>query len=407
MSEEEDSDLLALQRQLDDAFETTRPRPAFAGELWGRLQSRRPIWQRFRAGLAGVVAGIREAPALPSAAVAIVLIVLVGAGIFNMSGLHLGRGAASTATNGAQAGATAPLAAPQYGDLPAPALAAGASRTAPLPGSASANSGLSASAVPNNIYFGPATLDWAGDLVLTATNLPVYRYLEPTRADADKFAASLQAAPAAGGAPGAYSGDNFTLVVAGSITQPAQEPSFTLSEVTSTPISLGGDPVAVAKAYLAAHGLIPTWPYQAAVQRVGDTVRVMLLRSFDVPNLGQVSLVDGVGDRYGIEVDLAAPPAGVRATGPLTLSLEAANYPIISADQAIRSALAQSASSAGPAAFPVVRLTQAELVYKLVLAGDQSFYEPAFLFSGTFALNGTTYVKRVLVPAVAPPLLSP
>jgi hypothetical protein len=53
-----------------------------------------------------------------------------------------------------------------------------------------------------------------------------------------------------------------------------------------------------------------------------------------------------------------------------------------------------------------VRLTSAELVYTLAWGGDHSFYEPAFLFSGTFTSNGTNYVKRVLVPAVAPPLLS-
>jgi hypothetical protein len=37
-----------------------------------------------------------------------------------------------------------------------------------------------------------------------------------------------------------------------------------------------------------------------------------------------------------------------------------------------------------------------------VAAGDHSFYEPSFLFSGTFTVNGTTYVKHVLVPAVDP-----
>jgi hypothetical protein len=40
-------------------------------------------------------------------------------------------------------------------------------------------------------------------------------------------------------------------------------------------------------------------------------------------------------------------------------------------------------------------------VYALAVAGDHSFYEPAFLFSGTFTNNGVTYEKRVLVPAVA------
>ena len=54
-----------------------------------------------------------------------------------------------------------------------------------------------------------------------------------------------------------------------------------------------------------------------------------------------------------------------------------------------------------------MRLTSAELVYALAWAGeDHSFYEPAFLFSGTFTNNGATYVKRVLVPAVDPSQLA-
>jgi hypothetical protein len=54
-----------------------------------------------------------------------------------------------------------------------------------------------------------------------------------------------------------------------------------------------------------------------------------------------------------------------------------------------------------------VRLTKAELVYKLVWAGDHSFYEPAFLFSGTFTDHGVVKVKRILVAAVGPSFLSP
>jgi hypothetical protein len=83
------------------------------------------------------------------------------------------------------------------------------------------------------------------------------------------------------------------------------------------------------------------------------------------------------------------------------------SYPIISADQAVRSALASSAPSGSGASYPTVKLTTAELVYTLAWAGDHSFYEPAFLFSGTFTYQGTSYVKRVLVPAVTPPLLTP
>jgi hypothetical protein len=53
-----------------------------------------------------------------------------------------------------------------------------------------------------------------------------------------------------------------------------------------------------------------------------------------------------------------------------------------------------------------VQRTRAELVYVLAPAGAQSYYEPAYLFSGTFQMSGTTYVMRVLVPAIEPSLRS-
>jgi hypothetical protein len=404
MSGDEDLDLLALQRQLDDAFETTRPRPTFEDELWLHIQSRRPIWRRFREGLFGLIEGMREAPAVPSAAAAIVLIALVGAGIFAMSGLHLGGvGTTSGTAPNVPTAAGAANAAPLFGPVPPPGLA----RTAqtPVPAYSGPSPALNTSA--SNIYYGPATLKWAGQLEVTATSLPVFRYQEPSSAAADQFASSLGAAPAVQPVPGAlgtYAGDNFTLVVIGSVTQPPQEPSFTLSEATSPSIAAGGDPVAAATAYLQARNLIPTWPYQTQVQTVGGTVKVRFLRSFDLPSQAQASLIDGAGDRYGIEVDMTAAKANVQETGPLPLSLDAAEYPIISANQAVQSAMASSAAPA--ATVTVVRLTTAELVYTLVVAGDHSFYEPAFLFSGTFTDHGTTFVKRVLVPALDPAFLS-
>jgi hypothetical protein len=57
-------------------------------------------------------------------------------------------------------------------------------------------------------------------------------------------------------------------------------------------------------------------------------------------------------------------------------------------------------ASATPA--PAVQLTKADLVYVLAPAGDHSFYEPAYLFSGAFQMNSSTYVMRVLVPAIDP-----
>jgi hypothetical protein len=399
MSEEEELDLQALQRQLDDAFQTTRPRPAFEDELWLRMQARRPIWRRLRDGISGLIDGFREAPAIPSAAVAILLIVVLGAGIVSLSRLHPGGGGTTAGLSQDGAGKYGPNA-PEYGSLPAPSL----SGSAPSPVAAPVDRNQSLEE-----YFGPVTLTWAGSLNVTATTLPVFLYREPTPADADQFATSLGAAPAtpAQGSLGAYAGDNFILVVNGTVARPALEPTFILSEVEPKSATAGSDPVLTATSYLAARSLVPTWPYQTQVQKSGTTVRVNFLRSFDVPGLGLTSLVDGLGERYGIEVDVVAGQPRVVATGPLPLSLDSALYPIITSDQAVRAALATSSTAYGGTAYPVVQLTQAELVYKVVWAGDHSFYEPAFLFSGTFNDHGVTKVKRVLVPAVGPSFLSP
>jgi hypothetical protein len=127
---------------------------------------------------------------------------------------------------------------------------------------------------------------------------------------------------------------------------------------------------------------------------------VTLLRQFAVAGYGYAYLIDGAGERYGMEIDLLGNRP-TRAAGPLPSSLETASYTIISAEDAVRSALASSPGAAASGT-PAVALTDAELVYAVVYAGDHSFYEPAVLFSGKFTVNGTAYVKRVLVPAVDP-----
>ena len=203
-----------------------------------------------------------------------------------------------------------------------------------------------------------------------------------------------------------YSGKGFTLVVDGTVAQPAREPSYELSELKSLPSASTADPVAVASAFLAARHLTPTWAYQTDVHQSSTTVQVRFLRSMDLQGQGQAPLVNSAGDQYGIEVDIPTSSPGAFASGPLPLNLDSVSYPIITADEAVRSALASSAPGSG-ASYPTVKLTTAELVYTLAWAGDHSFYEPAFLFSGTFTYQGTTFLKRVLVPAIAPQLLSP
>ncbi len=420
MSDEEDVDLLALQRQLDDAFETTRPRRGFDDELWLRLQARRPLWRRLQDGLEGLVAGLREAPAIPAAAVAVVLIVVIGFGVVSLSGLRLGSGSATSATSGAQpnAGLAAPAQAPaSLGRLPTPALSSTSSSPVDFGPSKAISDGAPPQAAPTYpVYLGPATLTWAGQLNVAVTQAPVFRYQEPAVAFANNFAAQLGAVPTASagsGYLGTYSGQGFTLSVRSSSGAPPAEPFFVLAPTGSAQSTSTGVPTDDANAFLAAHNLLPSWPFQVVTATAGDQVRVKYLRQFVIPGQGVAYLVDGVGERYGLAVDFKAGHP-VRAAGPFPLLLESSSYPIISADQAVSMALAST--PAGPASMnpaPTVQLTSAELVYAVVHAGDtlqpgdHSFYEPCFLFSGTFTYNGTTYLKRVLIPAVDPSQRSP
>jgi hypothetical protein len=399
VSDPEDLELEALKRQLDDAFETTRPRAGFEDELWTRMQARRPVGTRLRDAWLGLVQGIREAPGVPMAAVAAVLVVVLGAGVLVYSGLGHGGNTQTSNAGGAESAAQpAYLSSPgAFGRLPSPVLAAGAP--------ARSNAGAAPSTTsPGAAYTGLVALTWTGKLDLTINTAPVFRYHEPSTNTADQFATSLGAVlvsrPA--GYLGSYQTADFSVRVRGTIQSPAREPGYIVLPIASTgAIDAAGGPADVALVFLAERSLAPAWQYTSDVVASGDVSKVTLMRQFGVTGYGYADLVDGTGERYGIEVDVNGNRP-ISATGPLPLSLDTASYPIISADQAVRSALASSPASAGTAGVPTATLTTAELVYSLVVAGDHSFYEPSVLFSGTFTVNGTTYVKRVLVPAVDP-----
>src|ERR1700716_1299010 len=101
MSEQEDDlELAALQRQLDDAFETTRPRVGFEDELWTRMQARRPASTRLRDAWLGRVQGLRPATAVPLGAVAVVLVPALGVGVLTLSGFHLAGGGGTSLSAG-------------------------------------------------------------------------------------------------------------------------------------------------------------------------------------------------------------------------------------------------------------------------------------------------------------------
>ena len=413
MSEEEDIDLLALQRQLDDAFETTWPRRGFEDELWLRIQSRRPFWQRLQDVAAGLVETLREVPAVPAAAVATVLILAIGLGVLARSGLHLGFGGASSTTTSSElpAGSKYAMAPSSFGRLPSVALYPGV----PPPHAtgtpfAEDGSAPAPSPIPSNLYFGPATLSWIGQFPAFPAPSLVYRYQEPAPVLADQFATSLGARPgkqiATPGYLGSYVAQDFGLSITNSWQSPPREPRFFL-----TPVGIGpsaGDPQTAATAFLATHSLLPTAPFTVAFDaftvqgQSANYVRVQYLREFQLPDTSTAFLVGPLGDRYGTEVVFVEGRPYV-ADGPLPVSLDSAIYPLITASQAIQYALASSPS--GSQVFnpkPVVKLDQVELVYALAFSGAQGFYEPAYLFSGTFQYQGQMMVKRVLVPAVDP-----
>ncbi len=401
MSEpEEELEIQALQRQLDDAFETTRPRPAFEDELWLRMQSSRPAPWRVRDAISGFFQGVRAVPGVPAAAVALLLMVVIGVGVVTLSGVGPHGGGASTASNynGAEPNQ---LTAGTFGRLPTPVFSSG-SRTSTAPSAAG----------PGQADFATAQLTWTGTLDLAIYSAPVFRYREPTTDEADQFASALGAVlrERPSGFLGMYSASDYTLKVRGTVQSPPASPAyFIFAAATMPPVeAAGATPQDLADIFLAQHSLAPQWRYMVSIDSSGDPVKVRYERQFDAPGYGAAYLVDFNGNRYGLEVDLSANRPVV-ASGLLPTNLDQANYKIVTADEAIRSALASSVAVPAPSnhAVPAIQLNHAELVYVLVPAGDHSFYEPAFLFTGQYQQNGQTLTKSVLVPAVDPSQRTP
>jgi hypothetical protein len=391
----EELELQALERQLEDAFETTRPRPDFEDELWLRVQSSRPAPRRLRDAMAAFWNGVREVPAVPATATALVLIVAIGAGIVALNGQGRGGGGATTSgVERAAAPAAGQYIAGNFGKLPSPVFSGAPKSTTP-----SAN----ASAPVGSEYAGQVQLTWTGNFDVHLTTAPVFRYREPSSTDADQFASALGAVLRGrpSGFLGMYAAADYTLKVRGTVTSPPSSPAyFIFSGLNLPPIDAAGGPQNVADVFLAQHSLQPQWQYTVSVDSSGDPVKVVYQRQLDVPGYGPAYLIDFNANRYGLEVDLSGNRP-VLASGVLPVSMDVANYNVISSADAIRMATGSAAPSSN-AAVPVAQLNQAELVYVLVPAGDHSFYEPAFLFTGAVQAGGQSYTKHVLVPAVDP-----
>ena len=396
----EELELQALERQLDDAFQTTRPRPGFEDELWLRVQSSRPAQHRLRDAMAAFWNGVREVPAVPATASALVLIVAIGAGIVALNGLgHSGGGASSSAVERAAAPAAGQYLAGNFGRLPSPVFSNAPKSTTPAANAASPQ---------GTDYAGPVQVTWTGTFDLHLTTAPVFRYREPSSADADQFAAALGAALRGrpSGFLGMYGASDYTLKIRGTVTSPPSSPAyFIFSGLNLPPIDAAGGPQSLADVFLAQHSLQPQWQYTVGVDSSGDPVKVVYQRQFDVPGYGPAYSIDFNANRYGLEVDLSGDRP-VLASGVLPVSLDIANYNVISSADAIRAATGFSAPTSDAAA-PVAKLDHAELVYVLVPAGDHSFYEPAFLFTGAVQAGGQSYTKHVLVSAVDPTQRNP
>lgn len=398
---DEDLELAALQRQLDDAFETTRPRPGFDDELWLRMQSSRPASSRLRDALSGLVGGIRAVPTVPLAAAAAFLVIALLVGLV----ARFGAGGGSTATSSFGGAARAPgqFYAGSFGKLPTPVFN-GQKSTAPT--------GDNGQQSPIPAYSGPVQFTWSGKLTLNIVPAaPVYRYREPSPAMADQFATGLGAVlrDRPSGFLGTYTAADYTLQVRGTIGSPPSSPAyFIFASLTMPPTdAAGAGPADQANIFLAQHSLVPQWSNTVEVDSSGDPIKVRYDRQFDVGGYGHAYLVDSNGNREGLEVDLSANRP-VLAMGPLPVSLDSADYKVISGDDAVRSAVGTSSTgAAGAAPVPTVQLDKAEVVYVLASAGDYSFYEPAYLFSGTLKLKDQTLTERVLVPAVDPSQRNP
>jgi hypothetical protein len=395
MSEQgEDLELQALQRQLDDAFATTRPRRDYEDELWLALQQSRPARTRLGEAFAAFFAPLRRLPVVPVAGVAAALVVVIGVGLLAYGGVgHSPSSGTTELSNGAGSQRAPDVALGTFGRLPSPVFA---------PGKATSNGGATA---PTHADFsGQVQYVWSGTSTVGASTARVYRYAEPGTDAADQFASGLGAVlrERPSGFLGSYSTSTYTLKVRGTAQSPPSSPAFFIFSSGSMPPvqAAGASQADLATMFLAEHQLVPTWPYAVSIDSTGDPVRVRYARQFDVPGYGPAYLVDANGQGYGLEVDLSNNRP-VLASGLLPLGLESADYAIVSPSQAVAPALA-SPTVAGATPPPTAVLSRADLVYVLVPAGAHSFYEPAYLYTGTFQVSGVTYTTHLLMPAVEP-----
>lgn len=363
MSElEHDPDTAALEGQLNAAFASARARPEFEDELWQRIRAKGGLRLRVREAWAGFNRG----PLVASAAglAALVLVALIA-----MVSLRVGGSTHQAASGGAAQ-------APAY--VPAPALKATTGQAAPADVQAP-------SVTP---YYGPADLSWSGVLPTLPSTAPVLAFGQPGP-DALSMFTTEAALP-----------DGYTF----SFDLTGPEPRYSVenqSQPGNGALPSDQDARRLADQFLAAHKLAPAWPANVVVTRGVDGVAVDYYRQFPLPGAGPAVQIDEAGNRTGISVFVAEGPSVKHVDGPLPLTPRATSYPLRQPDAMVSAALAAPAAGDQTlgGARPQVVLNHATLVYIAVRPG---YYEPALLFTGTFAVGNQQYEKRVLVPAIDP-----
>jgi hypothetical protein len=283
--------------------------------------------------------------------------------------LRAGGGTEQTAGSGA---ARAP------GYVPAPALKATTGGAAPADVQAP-------SVIP---YYGPADLTWSGVLPTLPTTAPVLTFEQPSP-DALSMFRTEAALP---------DGYAFSFDLTG------PEPRYSIdnqSQAGQVALPSDQDARRLADQFLGAHKLAPAWPADVVVSRGVDVVAVNYYRQFPLPGAGPAVQIDQSGNRTGISVFVSGSPTVTHVDGPLPLTLRTTSYPLRQSDTMVSAALSAPAAtdqSVGGTR-PQVMLNRATLVY---IAVRPDFYEPALLFTGSFAIGNQLYEKRVLVPAIDP-----
>jgi hypothetical protein len=315
----------------------------------------------------------------------VVAVVIVGLLVFFtiQPGHRLGGGATGVNFGVAPASSrAAPIAQGKFGKLPAPTLVAVVASTAPPP-----------AVMP---YVGPADVSWSGVLPELPASAPVYSFQQAAQAEMDSFTGGL----------------GLEVGMSAAIDTGSPEPRYSVSstskQLASGPGPADADARKAADSFLSGHGLTPSWPYDVVVIRSpGAPTAVHYYRKFAVPGAGDAQQIDRYGERTGTMVWVGRDSSVYQAEGPLPRALQSGAYPLRQPQAMIDAALTSRPVTAQPAGgtVPKVILNSARLVY---LAVAPNFYEPALLFTGSFAIGNQLYEKRVLVPAIdRSQLLSP